>query len=92
VLRTELSRNDFADDASGARRAAEAHAEAKRAVLNVPVEDADNAGQRLLQRCVRISFAFESFISLLGTSIAQHYSIDLLKKLMNHMGIAIQST
>ena len=49
-MREDLNHNDFADDASGAKKAIEAHNEAKRKILKVPVENIDNVGQRLLQR------------------------------------------
>lgn len=49
-MRSELSHNDFADDVGGARAAADAHNEAKRRILKVPVENVDNVGQRILQR------------------------------------------
>ena len=49
-MREDLNHNDFADDASGAKKALEAHNEAKRKILKVPVENIDNVGQRLLQR------------------------------------------
>lgn len=49
-MREDLNHNDFADDASGAKKAIESHNEAKRKILKVPVENIDNVGQRLLQR------------------------------------------
>ena len=45
-MREDLNHNDFADDASGAKKAIESHNEAKRKILKVPVENIDNVGQR----------------------------------------------
>ncbi len=50
-MRDDLSANDFADDVTSAKKAVDAHMEARRLVLKVPVDNAEAVGQRLLQRC-----------------------------------------
>ena len=54
-MRDDLSANDFADDVGSAKKAVDAHMEARRVILKVPVENAESVGQRLLQRWVKNS-------------------------------------
>nr|XP_012140243.1 PREDICTED: triple functional domain protein isoform X5 [Megachile rotundata] len=49
-LQEDLSRNDFADDVSGAKHGLDLHNEMKKKILKVPVEEIEVVGQRLLQR------------------------------------------
>ncbi|XP_036147611.1 triple functional domain protein isoform X2 [Monomorium pharaonis] len=49
-LQEDLSRNDFADDVTGAKHGIDLHNEMKKKILKVPVEDIEVVGQRLLQR------------------------------------------
>ncbi|KAK7792817.1 hypothetical protein R5R35_000762 [Gryllus longicercus] len=49
-LQEDLSRNDFADDVIGAKRAIDLHNEMKKKITKAPVEEIDLIGQRLLQR------------------------------------------
>lgn len=49
-MREDLNANDFADDVASAKKAVDAHLEARRKILKVPVENMNNVGQRLLHR------------------------------------------
>ncbi|XP_046401247.1 triple functional domain protein [Ischnura elegans] len=49
-LQEDLSRNEFADDVSGAKHSLDLHHEMKKKILKAPVEDLDLLGQRVLQR------------------------------------------
>ncbi|XP_014237093.1 kalirin isoform X2 [Trichogramma pretiosum] len=49
-LQEDLSRNDFADDASGAKHGIDLHNEMKKKILSVTVDDIGALGNRLLQR------------------------------------------
>ncbi|KAF5295457.1 hypothetical protein FQR65_LT10445 [Abscondita terminalis] len=49
-LQEDLSRNDFAEDVSGAKHGIDVHNEMKKKIMKAPVEDIDLLGQRLLQR------------------------------------------
>ena len=52
-LQEDLSRNDFADDVSGAKHGIDVHNDMKKKIMKAPVEDIDILGQRLLQRFVK---------------------------------------
>uniref|UniRef100_A0A1Y1LT27 Uncharacterized protein n=2 Tax=Photinus pyralis TaxID=7054 RepID=A0A1Y1LT27_PHOPY len=49
-LQEDLSRNDFAEDVSGAKHGIDMHNEMKKKIMKAPVEDINLLGQRLLQR------------------------------------------
>ena len=49
-LQEDLSRNDFADDVTGAKHGIDLHNEMKKKIMKVPVEEIEVVGQRLLQR------------------------------------------
>ncbi|CAB0035585.1 unnamed protein product [Trichogramma brassicae] len=49
-LQEDLSRNDFADDAGGAKHGIDLHNEMKKKILSVTVDDIGALGNRLLQR------------------------------------------
>ncbi|XP_044587517.1 kalirin isoform X2 [Cotesia glomerata] len=49
-LQEDLSRNDFADDVSGAKHGMDLHNEMRKKIMKIPVEEVEVVGQRLLQR------------------------------------------
>uniref|UniRef100_A0A224XHF4 Putative guanine nucleotide exchange factor for rho and rac gtpase n=1 Tax=Panstrongylus lignarius TaxID=156445 RepID=A0A224XHF4_9HEMI len=49
-LQEDLSRNDFGEDVAGAKHGLDMHADMKKRIMKVPVEEVDLAGQRLLHR------------------------------------------
>ncbi|XP_015585806.1 triple functional domain protein isoform X4 [Cephus cinctus] len=49
-LQEDLSRNDFADDVGGAKHGIDLHNEMKKKIMNIPVEEVEVVGQRLLER------------------------------------------
>ncbi|KOC61451.1 Triple functional domain protein [Habropoda laboriosa] len=49
-LQEDLSRNDFADDVTGAKHGIDLHNEMKKKIMKVPMEEIENVGKRLLQR------------------------------------------
>ena len=49
-MREDLNHNDFADEVVGAKKAMDLHAEVRRKIIKIPVENIDAVGQRLLQR------------------------------------------
>ena len=51
-MREDLNHNDFADDVTGGKKSLEIHTEVKRKIHKIPIENIDNVGQRLLQRCL----------------------------------------
>lgn len=51
-MREDLNHNDFADEVISAKKAMDTHAELRRKILKIPVENIDSVGQRLLQRWI----------------------------------------
>ena len=58
-MKEDLNHNDFADEVVGAKKALDIHAEVRRKIMKIPVENIDAFGQRLLQR-------FDAYVLLIA--------------------------
>lgn len=49
-LQEDLNRNDFGDDANAAKVALDMHAEMKKKIFKIPVDDVESTGKKLVQK------------------------------------------
>lgn len=49
-LQEDLNRNDFGDDSIAARGALDKHAEMKKKIFKIPVDDVESTGRKLVQK------------------------------------------
>ena len=76
-MREDLNANDFADDVTSAKAAVDAHMEARRRILKVPVENIDNVGQRLLHRLSTTESTDSGYSGRDSVSSSMAYNPDL---------------